>query len=146
MGHDGDLDADLADLGELVLVGVVVGDQLVDLVEKYSKAQGMFRTDDAPEPEYDELLELDLATVVPSVAGPRLDDLVDGLDRSVSWLETTITADNEASIRLFCAFARSRGAEVVREPLFESYLFPDGHAGWMATGYDACRARVPRYL
>lgn len=61
------------------------------------------------------------------VASRLLDDLVDGLDGPVSWLETTITADNEASIRLFGAFARSRGAEVAREPLFESSLFPDGH-------------------
>jgi aconitate hydratase len=44
---------------------------LIDLVERYAKAQGLFRTDDAPEPEYSELLELDLATVEPSLAGPR---------------------------------------------------------------------------
>ncbi|NLG75317.1 MAG: aconitate hydratase, partial [Xanthomonadaceae bacterium] len=46
-------------------------EELVDLVEQYSKAQGMFRTDDSPEPLFDELLELDLSTVVPSLAGPR---------------------------------------------------------------------------
>ncbi|HEY0580988.1 MAG TPA: aconitate hydratase AcnA [Chloroflexota bacterium] len=45
--------------------------QLVDLVERYTKAQGMFRTDDSPEPEFSELLELDLSTVEPSLAGPR---------------------------------------------------------------------------
>jgi len=44
---------------------------LVDLVERYTKEQGLFRTDDAPEPEFSELLELDLATVEPSLAGPR---------------------------------------------------------------------------
>jgi aconitate hydratase len=45
--------------------------EVVDLVERYCKAQGMFRTDATPEPVFDELLELDLGTVVPSVAGPR---------------------------------------------------------------------------
>src|SRR5712692_5697336 len=45
--------------------------QLVDLVERYSKAQGLFRTDDAPEPQFDDLLELDLGTIEPSLAGPR---------------------------------------------------------------------------
>src|SRR5207248_8717800 len=45
--------------------------QLVDLVERYTKEQGLFRTDDAPEPEFSELLELDLNTVEPSLAGPR---------------------------------------------------------------------------
>ncbi|HTD78757.1 MAG TPA: aconitate hydratase AcnA, partial [Chloroflexota bacterium] len=44
---------------------------LVDLVERYAKEQGLFRTDDAPEPRFDDLLELDLATVEPSLAGPR---------------------------------------------------------------------------
>jgi aconitate hydratase len=44
---------------------------LVDLVERYTKEQGLFRTDTAPEPQFDDLLELDLATVEPSLAGPR---------------------------------------------------------------------------
>ncbi|MDQ3808949.1 MAG: aconitate hydratase AcnA, partial [Chloroflexota bacterium] len=44
---------------------------LIDLVERYTKEQGLFRTDAAPEPQFDELLELDLATVEPSLAGPR---------------------------------------------------------------------------
>src|SRR5215831_16825801 len=43
----------------------------VDLVERYTKAQGLFRTDDSPEPEFDDLLELDLGTIEPSLAGPR---------------------------------------------------------------------------
>ncbi len=43
----------------------------VDLVERYTKAQGLFRTDDSPEPKFDELLELDLRTIEPSLAGPR---------------------------------------------------------------------------
>ncbi|HET9919753.1 MAG TPA: aconitate hydratase AcnA, partial [Ktedonobacteraceae bacterium] len=45
--------------------------QLVELVERYTKAQGLFRTDEAAEPEFDDLLELDLGTIVPSLAGPR---------------------------------------------------------------------------
>ncbi|QDU60511.1 Aconitate hydratase precursor [Planctomycetes bacterium Pan216] len=46
-------------------------DELVDLVEKYCKAQGLFRTDDATDPTYSQTLSLDLATVVPSLAGPK---------------------------------------------------------------------------
>ena len=45
--------------------------ETIDLVERYAKQQGMFRTDDTPDPEFSETLELDLATVEPSVAGPR---------------------------------------------------------------------------
>jgi aconitate hydratase len=46
-------------------------DDSIDLVERYAKAQGMFRTDDTPDPEFTERLDLDLASVVPSLAGPR---------------------------------------------------------------------------
>ena len=44
---------------------------LIDLVEAYTKEQGLFRTDSTPDPVYAESLELDLATVVPSMAGPK---------------------------------------------------------------------------
>lgn len=43
----------------------------VKLVEGYSKAQGLFRTDDSPEPQFTNLLELDLSRVEPSLAGPK---------------------------------------------------------------------------
>ncbi|QMV85336.1 aconitate hydratase [Corynebacterium hindlerae] len=41
------------------------------LVEAYAKAQGMWLEQDAPEATYSEYLELDLSTVVPSIAGPK---------------------------------------------------------------------------
>ena len=41
------------------------------LVEKYAKAQGMFRTSGTPDPVFTSTLELDLADVVPSLAGPK---------------------------------------------------------------------------
>ncbi|MGH7544441.1 MAG: aconitate hydratase AcnA, partial [Gemmatimonadota bacterium] len=44
----------------------------VALVEAYAKAQGLFHTADSPEAEYSETLELDLSTVEPSLAGPKL--------------------------------------------------------------------------
>ncbi len=44
---------------------------LVDLNEKYWKAQGLFRTDATPDPEFTATLTLDMATVVPSLAGPK---------------------------------------------------------------------------
>ncbi|RMF70652.1 MAG: aconitate hydratase AcnA, partial [Planctomycetota bacterium] len=43
----------------------------VDLVERYCKEQGLFRTADAPEPTYSETLTLDMSTVEPSLAGPK---------------------------------------------------------------------------
>ena len=45
--------------------------ELVPLVERYAKAQGMFREEGTPTPAFDELIELDLATIESSLAGPK---------------------------------------------------------------------------
>jgi aconitate hydratase len=46
-------------------------EQQVRLVEEYSRAQGMFREDDTPDPEFTDSVSLDLGTVEPSLAGPK---------------------------------------------------------------------------
>ncbi|KIV51676.1 aconitate hydratase [Aneurinibacillus migulanus] len=43
----------------------------ISLVETYTKAQGLFRTDDMPDPNYSEIITLDLGSVVPTLAGPK---------------------------------------------------------------------------
>ncbi len=43
----------------------------IDLVERYAKEQGLFRSDDMPDPIYTDMLELDLSTIEPSMAGPK---------------------------------------------------------------------------
>ncbi len=43
----------------------------VKLVEAYTKAQGLFREQGMPDPVYSDTIELDLSTVVPSLAGPK---------------------------------------------------------------------------
>ena len=43
----------------------------IALVEAYAKAQGLWRASDSAEPWFTEMLELDLATVEPSLAGPK---------------------------------------------------------------------------
>ncbi len=45
--------------------------EVVDRVEAYAKAQGLYREAGAPEPEFTDNLELDLGSVVPSLAGPK---------------------------------------------------------------------------
>ncbi|MEI6665768.1 MAG: aconitate hydratase AcnA [Chloroflexota bacterium] len=47
-------------------------EDLIDRVEKYCKEQQLFRTDATPDPEFAEVLELDLGTIEPSLAGPKL--------------------------------------------------------------------------
>ena len=44
--------------------------ELISLVEAYSKEQGLFRTDDTPDPVFSETLELDLSEVEPQPGGP----------------------------------------------------------------------------
>jgi aconitate hydratase len=46
-------------------------EELVELVERYHKEQGLFRTDSTPDPEFTDTLELDLGTVEASLAGPK---------------------------------------------------------------------------
>ena len=46
-------------------------DEGIERVEAYCRAQQLFRTDETPDPEYSGLLELDLATIEPSLAGPK---------------------------------------------------------------------------
>ena len=46
-------------------------EEQIALVEAYARAQGMFHTPDSPEAVYSETLELDIGTVVPSLAGPK---------------------------------------------------------------------------
>ena len=43
----------------------------IALVEAYGKAQGMFRVNGMPDPVFTDTLDLDLTTVVPSMAGPK---------------------------------------------------------------------------
>ena len=46
-------------------------DARVDLVESYAKAQGMWRDSKSQDPEFTDILSLDLNDVVPSLAGPK---------------------------------------------------------------------------
>lgn len=44
---------------------------VINLVEAYCKEQGLFREETGPDPEFTDIIELDLASVVPSLAGPK---------------------------------------------------------------------------
>jgi aconitate hydratase len=46
-------------------------EELVELVEQYCKAQHLYRSDTTPDPVYTDVLELDLNTIQPSLAGPK---------------------------------------------------------------------------
>ncbi len=64
----------------------------IRLVETYSKEQGLFRTDHTPDPIFSDHLELDLATVVPTMAGPKRPQDSVPLTQAKSSFEKTLTA------------------------------------------------------
>ena len=74
----------------------------IALVEAYSKAQGMWRDKDSVDPVFTDLLDLDLSTVVPSMAGPKrpegrvaLEDIAEGFAKAME-TEYKKTADVHA--------------------------------------------------
>src|ERR671933_690879 len=53
------------------LLGTGRSEELAELVERYTKEQGLYRTDETPDPRFSETLELDMDAVESSLAGPR---------------------------------------------------------------------------
>ncbi|MCK6621068.1 MAG: aconitate hydratase AcnA [Calditrichaceae bacterium] len=80
-------------------------DALIQLVEAYAKAQGLFRSDDTPDPVYTDAMELDLSTVAPSLAGPRrpqdrivLGDMKKAFDEAMQNTYTNVKSDRKAAV------------------------------------------------
>src|SRR6478672_9565977 len=73
----------------------------IDLVEAYAKEQGLFRIAGAPEPVYSDTLSLDLAAVVPSLAGPkRPQDRINLPDVKKNFLDGLGAAPKTAAIKM----------------------------------------------
>lgn len=69
-----------------------------------------------------------VARVLDSLVDQVSERISDGTGRSrVAWLETTITADNEASVALFKVFARRSVGTAERTTLLVDKRFPDDH-------------------
>jgi len=72
----------------------------VRLVEAYTKEQGLFRTDQTPDPIFSDRLELDLATVVPTMAGPkRPQDSVPLTQAKIAFEQSLTEAPKHASVQ-----------------------------------------------
>jgi aconitate hydratase len=67
-------------------------DEQVKLAEAYTKEQGLYRTDQTPDPIFSDKLELDLATVVPTMAGPKRPQDSVPLTQAKQSFEKTLTA------------------------------------------------------
>ena len=83
-------------------------------MEAYTKEQGLFRTNGAPEPLFSDTIELDLSTVVPSLAGPkRPQDRINLPDMKSSFLATLGAEPKAAGITINGAPAELRDGSVV---------------------------------
>ena len=75
-------------------------EEQVKLVEAYTKEQGLFRTDATPDPIFSDRLELNLATVVPTMAGPkRPQDSVFLTDAKSSFAKSLSAAPKSVSVQ-----------------------------------------------
>ncbi|MEI8144380.1 MAG: aconitate hydratase AcnA [Alphaproteobacteria bacterium] len=72
----------------------------IALVEKYAKAQGMFRTKATPDPVFTDTLELDLGTVVPSLAGPKRPEGRVALEAVEAGFKSAMETDYKKAVEL----------------------------------------------
>ncbi len=105
-------------------------EELVALVEAYCKEQGIFHAPDSPEPEFSDMLELDLATVEPCLAGPKrpqdrvpLSQAKQSYRKSlVEMLEMKGVALNKEAATRWVEQARSGEAQRIENDLTETIL------------------------
>jgi aconitate hydratase len=65
----------------------------IALIEKYAQAQGLLRTKTSPDPEFTDMIELDLAGVVPSLAGPKRPEGRVALDEAAAAFESALASE-----------------------------------------------------
>ncbi len=90
-------------------------DEQVALVEAYTKAQGLYRTDATPDPVFTDTLELDLSTVVPSLAGPKRPQDRVPLSQSKAMYREALAAQLATQAATATAPAGSAAATMVAE-------------------------------
>ncbi|MBX3086647.1 MAG: aconitate hydratase AcnA [Anaerolineae bacterium] len=91
-------------------------DEEVALVEQYAKLQGLYRTDDTPDPVFTDVLSFDLGAVEPSVAGPkRPQDRVRLADMKSSFHESLVAPVDK------------RGFAIKDEDLGKKAVIKNGH-------------------
>ena len=115
----------------------------VALVEAYCRAQGLFRTDDTPDPVFTDTLELDLGTVVPSLAGPKRPQDRVPLSRSKAMYREALAAQQAASAPAANGGAMvAEGGAVATEPAtmvtYQGETFPLEHGAVVIAAITSC--------
>ncbi|WP_218973319.1 aconitate hydratase [Corynebacterium tapiri] len=120
-------------------------EQQIKRVEAYAKAQGMWLEQDAPEAEYSEYLELDLSTVVPSIAGPKrpqdrilLSEAKDTFRNQVTDFTQDPVAEDESKA------AEKMGAEGEDQHEYDKSSAEDFNSSWPGRGESAAAGAAGR--
>ncbi|MEX0646146.1 MAG: aconitate hydratase AcnA [Balneolaceae bacterium] len=98
-------------------------EEQVKLVENYTKEQGLFRTDDTPDPEFTEVLELDLGDVETSLAGPKRPQDRITLPNMKKTFESSLTSNDQ-----------TMGFNLAQEKLANKGIFKNGQTIEMKHG------------
>src|SRR5215207_6766525 len=101
-------------------------DDRVALVEAYAKAQGMFRTEDTPDPVFTDTLELNLDEVQPSLAGPKRPQ------------DRVTLADTKAGFTKAMDTEFRKGGEVGKRFPVEGANFDLGHGDVVIAAITSC--------
>jgi aconitate hydratase len=88
----------------------------VQLVEAYCKEQGLFRTDDTPDPLFSDTIELDLMSVEPSLAGPKRPQDRVPLKLSKKMFKDALAADLERTGTVAAVAAARQAMNVAASP------------------------------
>jgi aconitate hydratase len=95
----------------------------VEMVERYMKEQQLYRTKDTPDPEFTDMLELDLSTVETSLAGPKLPHDRIALPNMKNTFESSLTSDDP-----------TMGFDLEQEQLANKGIFKNGQEVEMKHG------------
>ncbi|MEZ5876182.1 MAG: aconitate hydratase AcnA, partial [Hyphomicrobiales bacterium] len=98
----------------------------IALVEAYAKAQGLYRKDKTPDPEFTDTLHLDLGDVVPSIAGPKRPQDRVQLDRAASAFAEVLEKEY------------GKGAEADKRVPVEGKNFDLGHGDVVIAAITSC--------
>jgi len=108
----------------------------VQLVEAYCKTQGIFRTDDTPDPLFTDSIELDLRTVEPSLAGPKRPQDRVPLKLAKKMFREALVADLERTGTVAAVAAAKQAMSVAASPQLSPSVVatdPDEQA-WQNSG------------
>ncbi|MFP2931130.1 aconitate hydratase AcnA [Pyxidicoccus sp. 3LG] len=110
-------------------------DEVVALTEAYAREQGLWRTDGMQDPVFSDTLELDLATVVPSLAGPKrpqdrvpLKDMKSGYEKSL--VEMLAAGKSKGEDDEGGGKAKAPAAEVPPERLAQAVTVKQGRSSY----------------